>query len=330
MNQQLAKYTKYFQTLKQGYSKGLGKAPHKPVLLLSVIQLIQNGSIRSPKVYVSPELVTAFQTNWEALVITAHIPTFSLPFFHLKNEKGDFWNLVTWNGLDKLTTTSRSIKSFKMLEEEVRYAELAPDLFQLLTNPVHAAYLTEVLLATYFPATKQAYDAEGLEKRYTQLADEMLQEPAETYQTKMKWFQEKPSKEIYQIERYVRSDVFKKTIPKLYQHRCCISGMQVQTGLPIQMVDACHIIPFKTSLDDTVTNGFSLSPTLHRAFDRGLIGVDDDYRVIVSPVVTEQPSVYAISQFQGAELLLPKEPAYHPSQAAFAWHRSQVFVKGKR
>lgn len=30
-----------------------------------------------------------------------------------------------------------------------------------------------------------------------------------------------------------------------------------------QLVDACHIVPFAISKDDTINNGISLSPNLH-------------------------------------------------------------------
>lgn len=35
--------------------------------------------------------------------------------------------------------------------------------------------------------------------------------------------------------------------------------------------------------DDTIGNGLSLCPNLHHAFDRGLIAIDDEYRVLVQP-----------------------------------------------
>jgi predicted restriction endonuclease len=39
------------------------------------------------------------------------------------------------------------------------------------------------------------------------------------------------------------------------------------------MVDACHIVPIGRHGSDHVTNGLSLCPNLHRAFDRGLLSV---------------------------------------------------------
>lgn len=36
-------YINYLRKLKRGYNKSLGKAPHKPILLLSIIELIKKG-----------------------------------------------------------------------------------------------------------------------------------------------------------------------------------------------------------------------------------------------------------------------------------------------
>ncbi|MEL0649918.1 HNH endonuclease [Algibacter sp. TI.3.09] len=59
-----------------------------------------------------------------------------------------------------------------------------------------------------------------------------------------------------------------------------MSEMKIETSVNIQMVDGCHIIPFSVSNDDTIPNGLSLSPNLHRAFDRGIITINEDYDTI--------------------------------------------------
>ncbi len=86
----------------------------------------------------------------------------------------------------------------------------------------------------------------------------------------------------FEEEIFVRSGLFKKTTPKIYNYSCCISGMKVETTINAQMVDACHIVPFSISKDDTIPNGISLSPNLHKAFDRGLITINKEYIVRVS------------------------------------------------
>ena len=48
----------------------------------------------------------------------------------------------------------------------------------------------------------------------------------------------------WEEEMILRSHVFKKAIVEVYNGRCAISGMKLEFGATISMVDACHIVPF--------------------------------------------------------------------------------------
>jgi putative restriction endonuclease len=63
-----------------------GKAPHKPVLLLSIIELIEKGIIKNNRVDVDTDLVGTFQENWRLLVDTLHSADFTQPFYYLQSE----------------------------------------------------------------------------------------------------------------------------------------------------------------------------------------------------------------------------------------------------
>jgi putative restriction endonuclease len=93
-------------------------------------------------------------------------------------------------------------------------------------------------------------------------------------------------------------------------------------------LDACHIIPFSKNQDDRVTNGLALCPNLHRAFDRGLISIDADYKVIVSDQIMEDQShPYGLTHFIGRRILLPSERHHQPAQENLEWHRLSTFSK---
>jgi putative restriction endonuclease len=104
----------------------MGKAPHKPILLLSGLQLIKKGDIQTNRIYITGELVIAFKSNWNRLVETNHTPNFSLPFFYLNSEP--FWRLVFINGLTNGHDKIKSIGSFKSLKNNVAFAEIDRDL----------------------------------------------------------------------------------------------------------------------------------------------------------------------------------------------------------
>jgi putative restriction endonuclease len=236
-----------------------------------------------------------------------------------------FWRLVTNAGMTIPVTSSNSIKSLGALKESVAFAEIDKDLFELMKDPLSHAVLEEGLLDQYFPETKSNFRKIG-DDLFSQLETQILQEDREAYSERITELKETLSKEQFEEEIFVRGGVFKREVPKIYDYQCAISGMRVESTTNAQLVDACHIIPFAISKDDTITNGISLSPNLHRAFDRGLITINNDYIVRVSPAIKEKDSPYSLKQFEGKQILLPTNVNYYPSLENLTWHRKECFV----
>lgn len=100
--------------LKIDRSKG-APAPHKAVLLISVIQLIDTGFISDNRILITPELVARFKDNWHFLVKNDRFnPNFSLPFYHLKSD--GIWHLKTILGREILLTSSHSTPRSRLLD----------------------------------------------------------------------------------------------------------------------------------------------------------------------------------------------------------------------
>ena len=299
---QAATYEQYataFRCLKRGNVPGTKeRAPHKPVMLLAVIDEMEPGGITGNRIFITPELVAAFKDNWSRYVTNPHFsPDFTKPFFHLKGEP--FWHLMMQPGREFLLTSSGSPKSFTSLKDSVLYAFLDDALFALLKDAVMREKLRRVLLDAYFGGS------EGSNKSYiSEVEKQMLHDAPVVYRQQTAGLDEE--------EIIARGGVFKRLIPRLYNYTCCISGMRIMAGNAVQMVDACHIVPFAESRDDTVANGLSLCPNLHRAFDRGLIRIDGDYRVVVSSGFSEAEGNYGVKGFDGVRIKLPLEREYWP------------------
>jgi putative restriction endonuclease len=310
----LTTYIRKFSKLRVDRSKG-EPAPHKAILLLSIIDSIQQREITENKIYISPELVARFKDNWHKLEVNNKFTSnFALPFYHLKNE--GFWFFRTILGREILLTSSHSIKSFAQLKEVVDYAYFNEELFQLLSNQHTGNILKHVLITAYFPAItyKTDSDSSGV---INEVISQIFNEAPAVYKLKAESFDEE--------EVFIRGGVFKKVVPKVYNFTCSISGMRLIANREIQMIDACHIVPFSHSHDDTISNGISLCPNLHRAFDRGLITIDDDYRVVISNDFSESTSDYSIKSYHGKKILLPNDYHYYPSLNNLEWHRSNIF-----
>lgn len=316
----LQKNSTLFQKLRVDRSHGV--APHKPVLLLSILQAFQDGLLSGNRIYICPELVELFRSTWNALVKTSHNCLFTYPFFYLKSEP--FWRLVVQPGEEAALKKESTVKSFNRLNSLIQYAEIDPELAMLMQDPLSRQLLIDVLLDKWFPDTRSNFQAVSYQREESdEVAYMILNEDAALYKSEIRrLIVEKKEEEVY-----IRGGVFKREVPKIYRNTCSISGLQVNSGsINVVMIDACHIVPFKQSLDDTITNGIALCPNLHRAFDRGLISIDENYRLMVSKDFMESQSDYSIRKFEGKELLLPDNRKYYPSQENLAWHREKVFV----
>ena len=146
------------------------------------------------------------------------------------------------------------------------------------------------------------------------IENQILHEPALNYRSEVAVADEE--------EIFVRGGVFKKVVPRIYNYTCCVSGMKIIATRDIQMIDACHIVPFSESHDDTIKNGISLSPNFHRAFDRFLITINEHYEVVVSENFTES-GIHSIRGFHGKKIHLPEDLTYHPSSENLRWHNEQ-------
>ena len=302
--------------LKQGYSKNLGKAPHKPILLLAVIDMFDKGEIVENKIFISATLVSRFRSFWQALVLTGHTANFALPFYHLHNEKQRFWLLKSFQGLDKVLTKSNSIRSFKALVEFVDYAYLSETMYAKISDKTGRLELKKYLLQTYFEVNQVQLGEDALNL----FENDILHEDPSEYQAKVKSLLSSPKEQQEEVG-FIRGSAFKKAIPRIYQSACAITGLGIDGSFNVSMIDACHIVPFSTSHNDTIGNGIALCPNMHRAFDRGLISISDNYEVMVSNRFVERDSSYGLQQFNGKRIWLPKNETYQPRLENFAWHR---------
>ncbi|MBK9151615.1 MAG: HNH endonuclease [Saprospiraceae bacterium] len=319
MKERLQKYLKAFKKLRIDRAHGL--APHKPVLLISVLQTFQNGINNNQRIYITPELVALFKSNWNLLVTTNHDCRFALPFYHLTSDK--FWKLIPNPGFENILLLSASMRSFSNLNAAVNCAIIDEELHELLIDKKSNELLTQFLLDEYFPNSKSNFNnsTRGQQILFDDIENKILKEPSEEYRQEIKKLLEQKNEE----EIFLRGSLFKREIPKIYNNTCCISGMKIDATINVSMIDACHIVPFSVSYDDTVTNGIALCPNLHRAFDRGLITIDEDYKVVVSKSFREDETSYSIRAFEGKELQLPKVISYYPLKNNFEWHKINIF-----
>lgn len=125
------------------------------------------------------------------------------------------------------------------------------------------------------------------------------------------------------ILRPFRDRVFTDSIQRAYDKRCAMTGLRIINGGGRPEAQAAHIRPVTQNGTDSVRNGIALSSTLHWMFDRGLLSVDDDFRILKAkraiPLEVDRlinPSGY---------LTIPQDFRLQPHKQFLGYHRDHIF-----
>ena len=311
---------KYQQKMKKlRVDRAHGVAPHQPLLLLTVIELIEQGQIHENKIPLSPDLAETFLKYWTKVVIDRK-PDIVLPFFHLKSS--GFWHLHPNAGYEKVLSIASRIRSTSRLREVIAYVSLDDDLFVLLTVPHDREVLRQTVIRTYLPDFKQIIEEILSEtEQISAYREELLRRVEHTFST------QKPIESV-ETEEPIRTAGFRQAIMGIYNYTCAVCQLYILTMDGESVTEAAHIIPFGISGNDDVRNGISLCQLHHWAFDKGLISLSNTYEVIVSELMSERgPTEWLLTTLRGKVILLPEHDALYPAQEALAWHREEVFRK---
>ncbi len=117
--------------------------------------------------------------------------------------------------------------------------------------------------------------------------------------------------------------MFRQAVLTAYEERCCISGLDIPT-----LLVASHIVPWAEDKTNRLNprNGLCLSNLHDRAFDKGIISISEDCRVMISPkyrFLKQEFFQAAIVSYEGRRITLPKR--FMPDEAFLFLHRTSVF-----
>lgn len=118
---------------------------------------------------------------------------------------------------------------------------------------------------------------------------------------------------------------FRNATLAAYRGCCCVTALPVR-----ELLRASHIVPWaiddKTRLDPA--NGLCLNALYDAAFDRGLMTIDEDYRVVFAKELSERMTNELWHEWfaphDGRVIDLPERLTPRPS--ALEFHREHVFV----
>ena len=126
--------------------------------------------------------------------------------------------------------------------------------------------------------------------------------------------------------RAVRDRNFRRVVLAAYGERCAVTGLRLINGGGRAEVEAAHIRPVEENGPDLLGNGIALSKTAHWMFDRGLIGITDELRILVSRQVNDPDSVHSLLN-DDRQLLAPDRLAQRPHPRFLQWHLENRFKR---
>ncbi|PAX59797.1 HNH endonuclease [Brunnivagina elsteri CCALA 953] len=318
MTKNLAYYVKKFSPrVKVSNPIGLNvspDAPNKPILLLSIVEMIATGQITQNQIPFNAELIATFLKLWSHLE-PVRKPDIGLPFYHLTSD--GFWHYQMKVGFEGLMQARVRIRTPSTIRGTVEYVYLDSELWQLLQNESDRTILTHTLIDSWFKDKTQDIEPLLQVNAFAEIEENLRSQGGKIYQ---------PEELKDEQKVIVRDGAFRKIITSTYNYTCAFCGLQILDTDGKNIVDGSHIKPFSKFYDDRIDNGLSLCKNHHWAFDRGWFTIADDYTIIVSDRIREvSPNAKPMREFIGDRITLPAQQQYYPRLDALAWHRENMF-----
>lgn len=270
--------------------------PHKPVLLLAVLDAIDAGEAAPERVPWCRPLVARFGQRFEVVRKADDDCTPRFPFFHLRSDG-------IWEAFRTESGISRSLEDKPNAADADTgsvWARFTQEWLGLIRDASTRAVLRDALIARYFPL---------------QRADLQAGWPSEA---------SIQNKEELGVKR---SASFRRLVVDNYDHQCCACGLRICLPEPeVTFVDAAHLVPFAESRNDHPTNGVALCKHHHWAMDQRILapGPDGLWHVSKRIIPRRSRGEEELFSLNGQPLLAPTEPAYAPSVDALRWRYKQL------
>lgn len=136
----------------------------------------------------------------------------------------------------------------------------------------------------------------------------------------------KGESKLREIKTRVNQSVFRKIVLANYSSKCAISGIDIP-----ELLVASHIIPWAKNEEERLNpeNGICLSPLYDRAFDKGLIGLNEKYEILISYQLKEKKQKDYYNRYflylELRKLISPQK--YMPNKVFLQYHRDVIFEK---
>ncbi len=269
--------------------------PHKPLLLLAVLDLLDEGKASPERIPWCQELRDRFTARF--LLVRKHNDqnTPENPFYYLQTQ--GFWQAWIEDGSNRIPLQSTPLVN----QIGKVFACFTAGFEFLLANPANRQLMREALISRYFPHLSLSQPSTS-NSQPALVAEEPLE--------------------------YGRSPAFRRLILDIYDHQCAACGLRIRlpAGNDVSFIDAAHLLPWDRFHNDHPTNGLALCKNHHWAMDREIIAPGPDLHWHVSKRLDPRRSngEKELYELAGKSVLLPKDPAFHPITEGLNWRYERL------
>lgn len=129
---------------------------------------------------------------------------------------------------------------------------------------------------------------------------------------------------LREIKTRINQNYFRQIIIANYSGKCAISGINIP-----DLLFASHIVPWSINENERLNpeNGICLSPLYDKAFDKGYIGIKENYEIIISSELrAKQNENYYTNYFSHLEKKKIKATKkYNPKKEFLQYHLDTIF-----
>ncbi len=131
---------------------------------------------------------------------------------------------------------------------------------------------------------------------------------------------------LREVKARVNQNVFRQIVMANYDYKCAVTGIDIP-----DLLLASHIVPWSKNEKERLNpeNGICLSPLYDRAYDKGYIGINEKFEILLSPVLksktTKEYHLKHFTPLDGLKIVLPKK--YLPRREFLNFHLDEIFRK---
>ena len=275
----------------------LGDAPQKPLLLLVVCDVVEQGKLDGALLRKDGDLAFRYSSYWRVVAPRRKTKAdVNFPFYHLKSEG-------FWQALDAAGRPAPDRHAAVIAQMDVSFLVcLGWGEFRSLAR--------RTLIARYFRPEERAELYSLVELPIP--PDDVVGADASRFV---------PARES---ERQ-RDAKFAVRVLPAYDYTCALTHYRMIALDGKTALDAAHIHQFKQGGSNHPTNGIALSKTAHWLFDHGFWSISDDYTILVAKDRFDErgDAAHLLKPRAGNSVLRPTNEHYLPDRDSLKWHRQR-------